>query len=561
MKRARSARAFCAVLGIAIASAAHADGELEIVVEPADVPIAVGAFAEVAVTVTNHTTETMSGLVLRVGPSYRYEQLSEPDCGPLVPEIMNPDRLRSALAAIDAGGQRSCVIRVHRDAGMVESAVESWSVFPGGSSTGPSDAKMLRLGTFANFDLSATLLSRSVSSAGIHSIVRVALRNDSTLELASETGLEPCQNAGGQRVVAGACTVNEFACAWGIDDFLHWPSLAPGATAQCDLESTIPLWAYTGLPMIYLYGTTIGATGEQVHPSLGTAPRVVFPARHAQVALDQDGVGGAWANAATPAQGFVLDVSPDFYGEGRALLFGGWFTYGAAAGSAQRWFTLQGEVEGIEGEVGLYYSEGGALDATQPATTTRVGSARLSFADCNFGQITYHFDPPLEDGAFYDTIPLARLVPNTSCSTDGTAATSAPPQSALAGTWADASNSAQGLVVDVDPAQGVLFAGWFTYPASGTDPQRWYTLQGTLDASAPAGTGIGLYESTGGAFNAVDAASTVRVGDADITLLTCTSATLAYRFMSGENAGLEGTLELTRLGTPPPSCQNGDAGG
>lgn len=555
MKFARSFLALCVVFGIAIATVAHAEGELEIVVEPADVPIGVGAFAEVAVTVTNHTTETMSGLVLRVGPSYRYEQLSEPDCGPLVAEIMTPDHLRSALAPIDAGGQRSCAIRVHRDAGMLESAVEGWSVFPGGSSTGPSDAKMLRLGTFADFDLSATLLSRSVSSAGIHSIVRVALHNDSTLELASEVGLEPCLNVGEQRVIAGACTVNEYACAWGIDDFLHWPSLAPGATAQCDLESTIPLSAYTGLPMIYIYGTTISTTGEQVHPSLGTAPRVAFPARHAQVALDQDGVGGAWANAATPAQGFVLDVSPDFYGEGRALLFGGWFTYGAAAGSAQRWFTLQGEVEGIEGEVGLYYSEGGAFDATQPATTTRVGSASVSFADCNYGQITYHFDPPLEDGVFFDTIPLTRLLPNTACSADGTAGTPQPEQSALAGTWADASNSAQGLVVDVDPAQGVLFAGWFTYPASGADPQRWYTLQGTLDASAPAGTGIGLYESTGGAFNAADAASTVRVGDADITLLTCTSATLAYRFTSGESAGREGRLDLSRLGTAPASCE------
>lgn len=560
MKPLRSSLALGAVFGIAIATAAHADDELGIAVESTDVPIAVGAFADVPVTVTNHTTETMSGLVLRLDPSYRYEQLSEPDCGPLVPEIMSPDHLRSALAPIAPFAELRCVIRVHRDAGMAESPLASWSVFRGDAFSGPSDSTSLRLGTFADLDLSATLLSRSVSSAGIHSIVRVGLHNDSTLELASEIGMAPCLHAGEQRVIAGACTVDEHACIWGIDNFLRWPSLAPGATAQCDLESTIPLSAYTGSPVIYIYGTTIGTTGERVHPSLGTTPPVAFPVTHAQVALDQDGVGGAWAHAATPAQGFVLDVSPDFHGEGRALLFGGWFTYGAAAGSAQRWFTLQGEVEGIEGEVGLYYSEGGAFDATQPATTTRVGSARLSFADCNYGQITYHFDPPLEDGVYFDTIPLARLVPNTSCSMDGLAGASAPQQSALAGTWADASNSEQGLVVDVDPAQGVLFAGWFTYPASGADPQRWYTLQGTLDDAAPAGTGLGLYESTGGAFNAADAASTVRIGDADITLLTCTSATLAYRFTSGENAGLEGTLDLSRLGTPPPSCQNGDGG-
>lgn len=555
MKFARSFLALGALFGIAIATAARADSELGIVAEPADVPIAEGAFADVAVTVTNRTAETMSGLVLQIGPSYRYEQRSGPDCGPLVPEIMTPDHLRSALAPIAPFAELHCVIRIHRDAGMAESPLVYWSVFLGDSFAGPSDSASLRLGTFADLDLSATLLSRSVSSEGVHSIVRVELHNDSTLELASEIGLEPCLHADRQRVIAGACAVHEDACIWGMNNFLRWPPLAPGATAQCDLESTIPLSAYTGTPMIYIYGTTVGATGERVHPSLGYEPPVAFPLTQALVALDQDGVGGTWANAATPAQGVVLDVSPDVHGDGRALLFGGWFTYGATAGSAQRWFTLQGEVEGIEGEVGLYYSEGGAFDAMQPATTTRVGSASLSFADCNHGQITYHFEPPLEDGVFLDTIPLTRLVPNTSCSTDGTAGTSAARQSALAGTWADASNSAQGLVVDVDAAQGVLFAGWFTYPASGADPQRWYTLQGTVDRAEPAATGLGLYESTGGAFNAVDAASTVRVGDADITLLTCTSATLAYRFTSGENAGLAGTLDLSRLGTAPASCE------
>src|SRR5690606_38997022 len=188
----------------------------------------------------------------------------------------------------------------------------------GGSSAGPVGSAQMRFGTFAELDLSATLLSRTVSSAGIHSVVRVALRNDSDLELAGESALAPCLPAREQRVIAGSCTVAEDACIWGMDNFLRWPVLPPGETVHCDLESTIPLTAYTGSPMIYMSHVTIGTTGEGVHPSIGVSPLVAFPLAFAQVALDQEGVGGTWANAATPAQGLVLDVSADFYGEGRA---------------------------------------------------------------------------------------------------------------------------------------------------------------------------------------------------------------------------------------------------
>jgi hypothetical protein len=554
MRQPRSILLLGVVFGIAVATAARADGELELVVAQADVPIAAGAFADVQVTVINRTAETMSGSVLRIGPSYRYEQLSEPDCGPLVPEIMTPDHLRSTLAPIAAGGQHTCVIRVHRDAEMAESPVAIWSVFPGDSLDWPSDGKILRFGTFADIRLSATLTSRSVSDASIRSVVRVTAHNASSIALTTESTLEPCLVARPQRVIAGACALSGNVCGLGDRDFLRWPPLAPGATVQCDLESSVPLSVDTWSPEFFLDEASVSTTGEYVHPSLGEVPRIAFPVTHAHVELDQAGIGGTWASAATPAQGFVLDVSPHFHGEGRALLFGGWFTYAAAAGSPQRWFTLQGEVGGIEGEVGLYYSSGGAFDATQPATTTRVGRAEVRFADCNHGQITYRGDPPYQHGLVFGTIPLTRLLPTASCSTNGAANTS-PPRSALAGIWADLSSSAQGLVVDVDPAQRLLFAGWFTYPASGTDPQRWYTLQGTLDASAPSGSGIGLYESTGGAFNGPAPASTVRVGDADITLLNCTNATMSYRFTSGENAGLDGTLDLSRLGSAPASCE------
>lgn len=147
----------------------------------------------------------------------------------------------------------------------------------------------------------------------------------------------------------------------------------------------------------------------------------------------------------------------------------------------------------------------------------------------------------------------ARLQPNISCHAPGS-----PPigiDSPLSGAWFDATTGGQGIVMDGDRLHGIAFAGWFTFsPVAGTTDaigQRWYTLQGNVPANV---ADLVIYASQGGAFDASAAATTTAVGTARMTLASCTSARLDYAFSSGENAPRQGTLDLVRIGNPPPLC-------
>jgi hypothetical protein len=534
-------------------------------VPQSDVPIEPGAYADVPVTIANTTASTSPELVLQLQSpygdiSYLYELRSGADCGPLTPEFMTPTTLRSRIGPIPAGGSTTCVIRVSRGTGEINSALVFWAVFPsvgdGYSSVG------MRFGTFADIELGATELSRTVSSEGIHTVIRLTAHNNNERALTATIASDGCRSGQIQHVVAGACVRAGTGCppVSGPIAFLGWPSIAPGATEQCDIESTLDLSEDMAASDILISEVSDSATGGHVHASIGEPERVPLPLHFAAVALNQYGVSGSWANAATPAQGVVLNVVPDFYGDGHALLFGGWFTYDRQPTGVQRWYTIQGNVAGTgdgyatEDASGIYWSAGGEFDSSRPATTSRLGNAWVRFADCNHGQIHYEFDHEFDRRG---TIPITRLLPNANCTTDGAAAAVAPGADYnLTGTWADPSSSSQGLVIDVDPSQHVLFAGWFTFPSSFSNPyaQAWYTLQGLLEPNAPRGSGIAIYESNGGLFDAATPTTTVPVGDVDITMHTCSSATLAYRFTGGGNAGRSGTIELQRLGNAPAHC-------
>ena len=530
-----------------------------------DLPMEPGAYADVPVTIANTTTSTSAELVLQLQAplndlAYHYELQSGADCGPLTPEIMIPTTLRSRIAPIPAGGSTTCVIRVSRGSGEINSALVHWAVFPsvgdGYSSVG------LRFGTFAHIELGATELSRTVSSEGIHTVIRLTAHNNNPRALTATIASDGCRPGQIQQVVAGTCVRTGTGCppVAGPIAFLSWPAIAPGATEQCDIESTLALSSDVLAADILISAVSDSASGGYVHASSGEPERVEFPLHFAAVALNQYGVSGSWANAATPAQGVVLNVVPDFYGDGHALLFGGWFTYDRQPTGVQRWYTIQGNVAGTgegygpEGASGIYWSAGGEFDSPRPATTSRLGDAWVRFADCSHGQIYYEFD---DDFDHRGAIPITRLLPNANCTTDGSgAATNLSADYNLTGTWADPSSSAQGLVIDVDSSRHVLFAGWFTFPSSFTNPyeQSWYTLQGLLEPNAPRGSGIAIYQSSGGVFDGPTPTTTVPVGDVDITMHTCSTATLAYRFTSGGNAGHTGTIELQRLGNPPAQC-------
>jgi hypothetical protein len=269
---------------------------------------------------------------------------------------------------------------------------------------------------------------------------------------------------------------------------------------------------------------------------------------------NQSGLSGSWANAATDGQGFVIDVVPDFFGAGRALIFGGWFSYDTALPGHPRWYTVQGELarQGASA-MAVYQTLGGSLASGQPTTTVPVGEFRIQFDGCTQASAQYRFD----DGRAGD-LPLRRLLGNPTCRAD--AGTPPAPRSAgWSGAWADTSNSGQGLVLEFDPDRELMFGAWYTFAGdantdAGAAAQQWYTLQATAPQGSADFGDIGLYATSGGSFDRHAPTTTVRVGTTRLTLHDCSHATLAWSFESGPNAGRSGTLELTRLTTPPAGC-------
>ena len=271
---------------------------------------------------------------------------------------------------------------------------------------------------------------------------------------------------------------------------------------------------------------------------------------------NQHGLGGSWANAATPGQGLLLDVQADYYGAGTGLLFGGWFTYDASPTGERRWYTIQAQVEAGRAATAtpIYQTTGGRFDTMLATTTNAVGEATLRFDDCTHGTLRYLFT---DGSARSGTIPLTRLLDNVSCTPlgdDGSAITT----DLLSGTWADPANSGQGLVLDINSRQHLLFGAWYTFaPTAGTTTgpsgQRWYTLQAALPDDMIIDN-IGLYETSGGVFDGSAATSTSAVGSARLQFDGCSAATLDYAFNAGADGQRSGSLNLVRVTAPPPGC-------
>jgi hypothetical protein len=271
--------------------------------------------------------------------------------------------------------------------------------------------------------------------------------------------------------------------------------------------------------------------------------------------LNQHGLTGSWFNPAASGQGIELELYPDFGASGQGIVFGGWFTFDVTAAGGQRWYALQGAISSSNptAQLGIYAGYGGNFAAPPAIGATQVGSATLRFTTCNTGILTYQFD----DGRS-GTIALARLTANITCSANGDNGAAASSY-LLSGSWFDASTSGQGLVFDINPAQSVFFAGWYTYAPDGAQTggaasERWYVIQADFPAGTTAITGAPIYAGSGGVFDDPQPTSVSQVGTADIAFQSCAAATLAYTFTAGVNAGLTGTLNLTRTGPVPAGC-------
>ncbi len=135
-----------------------------------------------------------------------------------------------------------------------------------------------------------------------------------------------------------------------------------------------------------------------------------------------------------------------------------------------------------------------------------------------------------------------------------------PDQHGLTGTWYNPTTGGQGFLIETYPdlfgsGHGYLAMGWYTYDATASGGQRWYTLQGEAlnnSASVP----LKIYAATGGNFNAAPIISSVQVGTGTLSFSDCTDATLSYDF----NDGRIGSISLVRLDPNITSATAGDNG-
>lgn len=274
---------------------------------------------------------------------------------------------------------------------------------------------------------------------------------------------------------------------------------------------------------------------------------------------DQHGLTGTWFESATSGQGFSLEVYPDAVGAGIGSIFGGWFTYDVApAGGAekQRWYTFGGDVarNATASTLAIYRNTGGTFDAPPTTSAEVVGAMIVRFTTCTTGQVDYAFT----DGSGRSgSIPISRVASNVTCSAGSDRPTNA--DFALSGSWYAPATAGQGFIVEVNPNARALVFCWYTYAINGqslgVSGQRWYTAQGTFTAGQRS-IDLVLYETTGGIFDTPTpgSQSTTPVGTARLAFASCAAASLGYAFTSGANAGLAGTIALSRVGPVAPGC-------
>ena len=107
------------------------------------------------------------------------------------------------------------------------------------------------------------------------------------------------------------------------------------------------------------------------------------------------GLSGLYYTPGSGGQAILFEMNAQ-----RQLVFGAWYTYapdGAAIGGtqAQRWFTFQGDFQAgarTIANVPIYTGTGGVFNDPAPTVTTQVGTATLTFNDCNTLQLAYQFN-------------------------------------------------------------------------------------------------------------------------------------------------------------------------
>lgn len=283
------------------------------------------------------------------------------------------------------------------------------------------------------------------------------------------------------------------------------------------------------------------------------------------IRLDQHGINGAWYAPYQSGQGFVVDSITE-----ANTLFMPWFTFtqnGTNDPAGLAWYTLQGSIatSATSADLGIYATDPGSF-ATGKVAAHAVGSAHVSFEDCNTGKVSFQFNADTNQGAS-GVISLTRLSPSDSICTlaDGSTAppvSNNPPAQGFdaqqSGSWYDSATSGQGIEIAVQPpgngSSGLIFGAWFTFDPAGNsdDPlhQHWFTLQGDLSTAKSGKVTLPIYRTIGAFLNGFPTTNINRVGQAVLTMQGCSAASLDYQFDNSDVAhafvGMSGHISLTK---------------
>ncbi len=399
--------------------------------------------------------------------------------------------------------------------------------------------------------VAAYQLSLSSSSASVQAgqSVDLVATVDAKIGTPAETGVDPTNTLSfydGETVLCSHVPIDILGPAQTPNTPLK---ILPQITARCSVRFDTP-----GEHVLTVRDDNVLELGEPSPPLTQTVTSAVA------FSGDQFALTGTWYNSATSGQGLLLEVFPDRSGSGVGELFGGWFTFDDL-GNAQ-WRTLQGKMTATHGSsylLTIYRSSGGNFNAPPTADAVVDGTATLTFHDCTHATLVYRFN----DGRSGE-VAQVRLTGALNCQTN------VPPIDNVhsapfgysdvrySGAWYDPQTSGQGLVLDVVPSQGTLFAAWYTYAPSsegqtGAASQRWFTLQAEYTPGDISIKQVPIYSVIGGLFDKTTRTAGFAVGTADIMFTSCNAMTMSYQFTGGEFAGISGSVTERKV-VPRSNC-------
>ncbi len=271
----------CFVLALACATplSAHAS-DFDVTTPQSNIAIAPGGYADVPLTFTNTTASDSPELILRIpalpSAGYTYVQRSQsPECGPMEnsPELAGWSQFR--LMPLPTGGQRTCVIRVMRDASAIDNHDTNWFLSQGNGSV------HLRIGSFVNVALSAQRVSATVDAAGVaHSVFRLSAHNAGPIGIGKPAvSLGPVCTGATVEVdtnLTGGCEAAEIPCGFvgGPGPAANLPPVASGATQSCLVRLSAQRSLDGEVHALLIDSLTNAATGGWVMDSDGNDNRV-----------------------------------------------------------------------------------------------------------------------------------------------------------------------------------------------------------------------------------------------------------------------------------------------